>query len=186
MDQIFLKAQFLNGTTINFRFSDLLVLNSSTIEFEKDVVTIVETNVDDVTGEVLGRTIERLIQEGALDATVTSFTGKKGRVGQTVRVVCERGSGEKFAKILVEETGSLGVKTTDWTRLIVPRMVVPVSVKIRNFTGKLNVKVSRIGDQIHVKPEMEDAKMISEKEKIPLRVVLESITSQAVSQIDHS
>lgn len=158
--------------------------SSSSIEFEKDIVTIVETNVDDVTGEVLGRTIERLMDEGAFDATVTSFTGKKGRVGQTVRVVCARGLGEKFASILVEETGSLGVKTSDWTRLIVPRKLLTVSVKIGTYTGKINVKVSRVDGQIHAKPEMEEAKAISKKEKIPLRIVLEMISQQAASQID--
>jgi pyridinium-3,5-bisthiocarboxylic acid mononucleotide nickel chelatase len=153
------------------------------INFERDIVTIVETNVDDVTGEILGRTIERLMHEGALDATVSSFLGKKGRVGQTVRVVCEQGEGDKFAVILVEETGTLGVKTTDWTRMIVPRKVVTISAHIGNFHGRLNVKVSRTGSGLRIKPELEEAKRISESEGIPLREVMESIYREAAAQI---
>lgn len=154
------------------------------VKFERDVVSIVETNVDDVTGEILGRTIERLMDEGALDATVTSFLGKKGRVGQTVRVVCPKGSAEKFGQILVEETGTFGVKTTDWTRLIVPRKVVSISVTIGNFAGDVLVKASKTGMGWRVKPELEQAKKISDSQKIPLRHVIEIISRRAAEQLD--
>jgi len=157
---------------------------TSVINFEKDIVSIVETNVDDVTGEILSRTIERLMEEGALDATVVSFLGKKGRMGQTVRVVCERNSAEKFGQILVEETGTFGVKTTEWTRLIVPRKELSVSVEIGNYRGKVNVKVSEIGVGYRIKPEFEEARKISEIEGLPLRQVIELISTQAKSQIN--
>ena len=143
--------------------------NRSKIDFERDIVALVETNVDDVTGEVLARTVERLMEEGALDATVGSFMGKKGRIGQTMRVVCSRGSAEQFAEILVEETGTLGVKTTEWTRLIVPRRVLSVPVRIGKFKGRVSVKVSRIGSGLRIKPELSEAKRISDSQKIPLR-----------------
>lgn len=151
--------------------------------FERDVVEIVETNVDDVTGEVLARTVDRLLKEGALDATVSSFLGKKGRMGQTVRVVCGKGSAEKYAQILVEETGTLGVKVSELKWLIVPRKIISISVEIGSYTGKVNVKVSKVGEDTMVKPELEDAKQISEKENIPLRKVLEIISSQARAQL---
>lgn len=157
--------------------------NSDRIDFEKDIVSVVETNVDDVTGEVLARTVERLIQEGALDATVTPFLGKKGRMGQTVRVVCSKGSAEKFGQIIVEETGTLGIKTTDWTRLIVPRKVVCVKVHVGNYSGDISVKVSKIGKALRIKPEMEEAKRISDSEKIPLREVMEIISREADQQL---
>jgi len=155
----------------------------STIHFEKDVVAVVETNLDDVTGEILARTVERLLEEGAFDATVTPFLGKKGRMGQTVRVVCKRGTSAKFGQILVEETGTLGVKTTEWTRMILPRDVISVSVKVGNFRGKVSVKVARIGGSLRIKPELEDAKKIATSEKIPLREVMEIISKEAVTQI---
>jgi pyridinium-3,5-bisthiocarboxylic acid mononucleotide nickel chelatase len=159
--------------------------SSSAINFfERDVVSVVETNVDDVTGEILARAVERLMDEGALDATVTSFLGKKGRIGQTVRVVCEKGSAEKFGMILVEETGTLGVKTCDWTRLIVPRKVVSLPVNIGNYRGDMSLKVSKLESGLRVKPELDEAKKISDQEKIPLRQVLELISAQALEELE--
>jgi len=155
----------------------------SKIKFERDTVALVESNVDDVTGEVLARTVERLMEEGAFDATVISFLGKKGRMGQTVRVVCAKGSAEKFAEILVEETGTLGVKTTEWTRLIVPRKIVNVPVRIGNFSGSVTVKASNTGFGMRIKPELSEAKRISDSEKIPLRRVLEIISRTAESEL---
>jgi pyridinium-3,5-bisthiocarboxylic acid mononucleotide nickel chelatase len=157
--------------------------NRSKITFERDTVALVESNVDDVTGEVLARTVERLMEEGALDATVISFLGKKGRMGQTIRVVCAKGSAEKFAEILVEETGTLGVKTTEWTRLIVPRKVLSVPVRIGNFRGSVSVKASKTGFGVRIKPELSEAKRISDSEKIPLRKVLEIISRTAESEL---
>ena len=117
------------------------------IKFEKDTVTLLETNVDDTTGEILGRTIERLLAEGAYDATVIPFTGKKGRVGQTVRVVCSSEAVEKLAQTLVEETGTLGVKTTEYTRFIVPRRQISLPVVIRNYKGNVTAKVAWINGE---------------------------------------
>ena len=160
--------------------------NRSKIRFERDVVSVVESNVDDVSGEVLARTIERLIEEGSFDATVSSFQGKKGRMGQTVRVVCAKNDAEKFAEILVEETGTLGVKTSEWTRLIVPRKVISVPVKIGKFSGEVSVKVSTLRTGLRIKPELTDAKRISESEKIPLRQVLETISRTVEDKIRDS
>ena len=75
------------------------------MKFERDVVAMVETNVDDVSGEILGRAVERLMQEGAFDATVSPYLGKKGRMGHTVRALCACDAVEKIAQIMVEETG---------------------------------------------------------------------------------
>jgi pyridinium-3,5-bisthiocarboxylic acid mononucleotide nickel chelatase len=155
--------------------------SSAAFRFEKETVAIVETNVDDVNGEILGRTIERLLEEGAYDATVTSFLGKKGRMGQTVRVVCSRKASEKFAEILVEETGTLGVKTAEWTRMVVPRRVLSVSVKVGRFQGRVNVKVAKIPNGVRFKPEFEEAREIAIREKIPLRRVMEMISEQAAA-----
>lgn len=150
------------------------------IKFDRDIVAVLETNVDDVTGEVLSRTIERMMIEGAYDATVMPFLGKKGRQGNTIRVVCSTDSVEKLAQVLVEETGTLGVKTTEYTRLIVPRRVVSVPVSIENFHGNVPVKIAEWrGRTLRIKPELAEAKQIADSQKIPLRDVLEQITNFA-------
>ncbi|MDA4112361.1 MAG: LarC family nickel insertion protein [Thaumarchaeota archaeon] len=154
------------------------------IKFESDTVSIVETNVDDVTGEVLAQTIEILISAGAYDATVSSFIGKKGRMGQTVRAVCSRENVQKLAEIMVEETGTLGVKIVEYKRLIVPRKEVVVPIKLRKFSGVVKVKVAVLGSGYRIKPELAEAKKISDQEGIPLRKVLEEITKATESLLE--
>jgi pyridinium-3,5-bisthiocarboxylic acid mononucleotide nickel chelatase len=154
------------------------------IRFDHDKVVIVETNVDDVTGEVIGATLAKLLAEGAFDATSTSFVGKSGRPGNTIKVVCDPKDVQKFAEILVTETGTLGVKTAEYTRLIVPRKNISMPVKIGRFEGRVNVKVARIGTGYRYKPELADALRISEKENLPLPEVLEMISSQVSKKLD--
>jgi pyridinium-3,5-bisthiocarboxylic acid mononucleotide nickel chelatase len=150
------------------------------IKFERDIIAIIETNVDDTTGEIIARTIEKLITEGALDATAASYLGKKGREGYTIRVVCPTDAIEKFAQILVEETGTLGVKMTEFTRLIVPRRTVAIPVAIENFHGNVSVKVAEWkGRILRIKPELAEARQISESQKVPLRDVLELVSIAA-------
>ncbi len=150
------------------------------LKFERDIVVVLESNVDDATGEILGRTLERVISEGAYDATITPYLGKKGRPGQTIRIVCSTDSSEKFAQLLVEETGTLGVKTTEFTRLIVPRRIVSIPVQIEGFNGNVTVKVAEFrGKILRIKPELSEARQISENQKVPLREVIERITSTA-------
>jgi uncharacterized protein (DUF111 family) len=152
----------------------------SQLKFDRDLVAVIETNVDDVTGEVLSRTIERLLAEGAEDATATPYLGKKGREGFTVKVVCRTDSVEKMAQVLVEETGTLGVKINEYTRLIVPRRVVSIPFAIEGFHGTVSVKIAEFkGRILRIKPELNDARQISESQKIPLRDVLEQIASAA-------
>lgn len=149
------------------------------MKFERDIVASIETNVDDVTGEVLARTLERAMAEGAFDATVTPFLGKKGRLGQTVRVVCSPETAEKFAYLLVEETGTMGVKVSEMTRLIVPRREMNIPITIEDFKGSVKVKITEVRGRIRIKPELTDAKQIAESQKIPLREVMELITLTA-------
>ncbi len=155
-------------------------LRKGPIRFDHDVVAVLETNVDDITGETVARTIERLYNEGAFDTTAIPYLGKKGRQGNTIRVVCSTESVEKLAQVLVEETGTLGVKTTEYSRLIVPRRTISVPVSIENFRGNVSMKVAESkGRIIRIKPELEEAKQISDSQKIPLRVVLEQLVESA-------
>jgi pyridinium-3,5-bisthiocarboxylic acid mononucleotide nickel chelatase len=165
----------------NFSISNSSPTGESRIDFEEDTVAVIESNVDDVTGEVLSATIERLIGAGALDATVSSFLGKKGRMGQTVRVVCHPDTVLKFSTILVEETGTMGVKVCEYRRLIVPRAEMNVHLELRKFSYKSKVKVAMLSSGPRFKVELEDAKKIAETEGIPLRNVL-SIVSEAAEK----
>jgi pyridinium-3,5-bisthiocarboxylic acid mononucleotide nickel chelatase len=154
------------------------------MKFNRDRVVVIETNVDDVTGEVISHAIDRLIEEGALDATATTFLGKKGRLGQTVRVTALPNSVESLAQILVEETGTLGVKTTEFERLIVPRKTLSIPFQLQRYKGKVQVKFAKINESIRIKPEFSTARSISEKTGVPLREVIELISESARKRLE--
>jgi uncharacterized protein (DUF111 family) len=153
------------------------------MKFNRDRVAVIETNIDDATGEVISHAIDRLMAEGALDATVTPFSGKKGRIGQSVRVTALPSSVERLAQILVEETGTLGVKTIEYDRLIVPRKTLTIAFQLNGFKGKVQVKVTKNSDSIRIKPEFSEARSISEESGVPLREVIELIAESARVQL---
>lgn len=174
MQRILGKAYQVSSSTTKPNDS---IFRKTQLKFDRDIIAVVETNVDDVTGEIVGRVIDRLISEGAYDATASSYLGKKGRMGQTLHVLCSTDSVEKYAQILVEETGTLGVKIMEYTRLIVPRRTVSVPFELENYKGNVNVKVAEIKGRIRIKPEITEAKQIADSQKVPLRDVLEAITT---------
>ncbi len=145
------------------------------MKFERDLVAVVETNVDDSTGEIIARAIEKITNEGAYDVSVVGYTGRKGRMGHTIRIVCPTDSIEKFAQILVEETGTFGVKVAEYGRLVVPRTEVSIPVTIGSFHGDVGVKVA----EGKIKPDLVHAREISESQKMPLRDVIEVIVVAA-------
>ena len=153
------------------------------LPFEKDKIMLIETNVDDVTGEVIGHTLDQLIEEGAFDATATPFVGKKGRPGLTIRVTCSPNSSQKFASLLVRETGTFGVKVHTLDRLKVRRKNFSISIRIKNRPYKADVKTANVGGEIRIKPEFDDVKSIARKTKTPLRTVLGLIIQQASEQL---
>ena len=75
-----------------------------------DRVVQLETNVDDVTGEVLGNLLELLMEAGALDASIVPALMKKGRPGNVVKVIATAEKVETLAALIMKETGSLGLR----------------------------------------------------------------------------
>jgi pyridinium-3,5-bisthiocarboxylic acid mononucleotide nickel chelatase len=92
-------------------------------------LVVVEANVDDVTGEVLGHTIEALMGAGALDAWLVPVVAKKGRPGHIVSFLAEPALVADLAAVLVEETGTLGFREHRVARSALARKVVEVEVR---------------------------------------------------------
>jgi len=91
-------------------FSNVLkiIQGEKTKDFQHDMVQVLETNVDDVSGEVLGNLIEKIMAYGAKDVTITSAITKKGRPTNLVSVICDSESMNAILELLVSETGTLG------------------------------------------------------------------------------
>lgn len=144
----------------------------------EDSISMLETNVDDVSGEVLGYTLERLYEEGALDVQIKPTVTKKSRPGHMISVMCRKEDANKLSKILTEETGTLGIRTgIVQKRRTLKREIKDVDIDIPGYKGKVRVKVARDdkGNVINVKPEYEDLKKIAKKTKLPLRKVYSMI-----------
>lgn len=157
--------------------------SNSGIEYSKDTISVIESNVDDVTGEVLARLIEVSLDKGAYDATASPFVGKKGRPGFTVRITCDKKKASTFADILVRETGTLGVKIKDTERWIVKRSQKMQTVQLDGKSRRIRVKVASIDGRTKIKPELEDAKKLSNEFGIPLRSVFEIVSKQATEKV---
>jgi uncharacterized protein (TIGR00299 family) protein len=94
----------------------------------EDTLAVLETNVDDLTGELVAHTVSTLVQAGALDAWATPIVMKKGRPAQTISVLCEVSDSELLGQQLLRETGSLGFRTSTVLRTSVPRFIGEVEV----------------------------------------------------------
>lgn len=149
-------------------------------EHHGDSVVQLETNVDDVTGEVLSRLMELLMDAGALDVSVLPALMKKGRSGNVIRVIARHEEMDRLAKIMIMETGSLGVRVfLSLHRYLAEREARAVNVEICNQTFQVAVKISRMeGKLLNIKPEYEDCKRIADETGLPLRVVMKKVQEE--------
>src|SRR5438445_5549914 len=130
-----------------------------------DEVVILETNIDDVTGEIIGRAAERLMSQGARDVTITPVYMKKNRPGHVITVIAKKADAEDLAQVLIAETGTLGVRELPVNRHITPRTTRKIQMRIGGKTHHVGVKISedRKGRVLGFKVEYEDLRRISEQ-----------------------
>ena len=147
-----------------------------------DGVEVLETSVDDVTGEVLGNLIDELMAMGACDAIVIPATMKKGRSGHLIQVIAKPGDSARIARRIIEETGSLGVRiSTTKHRLIAKRKMESVRIEIDGTEWDAAVKIATDEDGciLSISAEFEDAKTIAQKTGVPVREVMRRIVDLA-------
>lgn len=172
-----------SGTVPNL----LRVFLSETEGLQADRVEILETNVDDVSPEIIAYTLSRLMAAGARDASAIPSVMKKGRSGHLIRVITEPALAGPLALILAEELGTLGIRVIPSVhRLILARRVIRVTVTAGGETGEMDVKIGYIGEKVSsVKPEFEQARAWAERAGIPVRELLrraEEAAWQAISR----
>ena len=153
-------------------FSNVLkIVQGNQGKTEMDSVKILETNVDDVSGEILGYLIEKIMKVGAKDISIYPGITKKGRPTNLISVMCDDEKIETITDILVLETGTLGVRISDSNRLIVSRINHSFSLTFEGKSFEINYKKSTYKEKTHFKIEFEDLKNISETLDKPIRDV---------------
>jgi len=161
------------------------VLRSMLVETEEraggDRVDVLETNVDDVTGETLAYTIGRLMEEGARDASATPLVMKKGRSGHLVRVISPPDATDRLIGVMAAELGTLGIRCIPMVhRSVAERTVEPVTVTLRGRERTIDVKCGWAGGQLtSFKAEYEQAAACARELGVPLRDVTGAVEAAA-------
>lgn len=158
------------------------VLGEADDALVRDRMELLETNVDDVTGEVLGALIEDLMGAGAMDVSIVPVTMKKGRSGQIVRAIVRAEDGPAIARKIMLETGSLGVRVIPVRhRLIARRDIVTLPVAIDNAVHSLRFKVASdaTGAVLDVSVEYDDARRAAREIAMPLRTFMRKAEAEA-------
>src|SRR5215208_5169799 len=129
---------------------------------------MVETNVDDVSPQVLGHLMERALEAGALDCFFTHVQMKKNRPGVLVSILCRPSDGGAMHELIFAETTTLGVRSYAVRRRALEREFVTVETEF----GTIAVKVARWrGRVVGATPEYEDCRAAARSHNVPLRVV---------------
>jgi uncharacterized protein (TIGR00299 family) protein len=146
-----------------------------------DEIYILETNLDDATGEVIGYAVDKLLYEGARDVSIIPAFSKKNRPTQIIKVIADKASLEHLSRTLVEETGTLGVRIYPCERRVLDRESTSIEVMIDDIKELINVKVAKDnrGEIIQMKPEYKDVKKLADRTGRPLREIMDAVKKTA-------
>jgi pyridinium-3,5-bisthiocarboxylic acid mononucleotide nickel chelatase len=145
---------------------------------DTDWVTVIESNIDTMTGEALGGLMERLLAAGALDVAYTPLYMKKNRPAVMLTLICRVEDGDALAQLLLSESTTLGVRMQHMQR----RKTQRVQQTIETPFGKMQVKVKLLGGRvISAAPEYEECRRIASEQSLPLEEVYE-VARQAIQR----
>jgi len=142
-----------------------------------DSVDILETNVDDISGEIIASAISRFLESGARDASAIPVIMKKGRPGILLRVICTRDKSRELAELIARELGTLGVRCIPAVhRFIAERTIKLVDVEIAGKHRSIAVKYGWMHGEIYsLKAEFDQARDWATELGIPVCEVLHAV-----------
>lgn len=130
-----------------------------------DEVILLETNLDDISGEILGYARKQLMDAGALDVYSTSIQMKKDRPGVMLSVIAPPSQADRLETILFQETGTLGIRRRSLERSVRHRELLTVTTPWGEVTGKL---AWRDGEAARFTPEFDSCAALAGKCRVPL------------------
>ena len=128
-------------------------------------IAVMETNIDDTTGEILGYTADKLFRNGALDVFFTPIFMKKNRPAYRLTVACKKEDVEKLQNIIFKETTTIGIRYRYEQRKVLDRTIAEIKTKY----GLIKAKKVINNGETYIYPEYESLKEIAEKNNIPLK-----------------
>ena len=141
---------------------------------------LIETNIDDVDGEIIGNLIEVLMKEGALDVTIVPGITKKNRPVNIIRILSDIVKTDILIDKLFKETGTSGIRINEINRIALERNIIIIEVAINYSKYDIRVKITRDSSNniINIKPEFNDLKKIAEIEESSLKAIQELVMFQ--------
>ncbi len=141
---------------------------------DKDVYRI-EANIDDSTPQILANFYDKAFSLGAMDVFLTPVTMKKNRQATKLTVLAEFEKMDSLVKAIFEETSSIGVRYYPVGRRILERKMVNVEV----LGEQIPIKVAYLeGKEVNIQPEYADCLKLSEKQKMPVKKIMELAKSE--------
>jgi len=136
----------------------------------QEVITVLEANLDDLNPQVFGYVMDRLLEEGALDALGVPVQMKKSRPGMLLTVLCRKEDAAKLTRLIFTETTTLGVRRRDELRQTLARRWENVHTP----WGDVRMKIASInGTVTNYAPEYEDCRRIAAEHHLPIKTVMQ-------------
>ncbi|MDP6720223.1 MAG: nickel pincer cofactor biosynthesis protein LarC, partial [Pirellulaceae bacterium] len=145
-----------------------LIVGTTPESLHADQVSVLETNIDDVAGEVIGHCTTLLAESGALDVYTTAIQMKKNRPGVKITVLCQAGDIAKLERILFRETATLGIRRWSASRHKLDRRPHDVETQWGRIEGKL-ATLSDGGTSFS--PEYESCRKVAAASNVPLKQI---------------
>ncbi len=149
-----------------------------TTHIHRDRVMVIHTNVDDMTPELLGNVMDRLLDAGALDVSFTPIVMKKNRPATQIEVICKAQALGLLAERMLSETTAIGLRYQAWDRMVLER--APFMAE----TSLGTVQVKRIVDpkgNVKIQPEYEACCMKATEHNLPLQAVYDLVRREVDS-----
>jgi uncharacterized protein (TIGR00299 family) protein len=155
-------------------------------EAYSDTSCLIETTLDDISGEIIGNLIEQLSAGAVKDVIAIPGIAKKNRPTHLIRIICDHANLNNVLTTLFRETGTIGARFQEIQRLILPRSIVTVPVNISGYDFNVRVKISRglNAEALGVKPEFDDVKVIASTTGISVKRALELVSAQITYKIN--
>jgi uncharacterized protein (TIGR00299 family) protein len=140
-------------------------------DWETDEIAVLETNLDDISSEILGYVVEKALSDGALDVFHTPIQMKKNRPGVLLTILCAAADRERFTELLLRETTALGVRRYSAER----RKLKRAATKVQTPFGEVEVKTGSLdGKRIQAAPEFESCKRLATERGVPIKDVYQA------------
>ncbi|PKM90893.1 MAG: TIGR00299 family protein [Firmicutes bacterium HGW-Firmicutes-12] len=160
----------------------LFIGHTSTVSFDTDTSTVIETTIDDMNPELYGYIMDRLFEVGALEVFLTPIYMKKNRPGTLLTVISTLSDQQPLLDVILKESSTLGVRLRQEKRYKLKRE----SHTLQTPHGSVRIKLGSHENQINnIAPEYEDCRQIAKKSGLPLKQVYQEALSLALQEFKY-